>query len=649
MESYEALMENQMPPNSSNMVDYPGSFPQFPNNGSIPSSYSNLPGMSGSFSGPQSQGTGGGNLPIGAFSTPSSQSGYGNMSSATGSSSFSMPYDAPSMVGTSAMEMSAPPIVSPTTNKVIPSCNYCGLVLSSSNALIEHKRIHTGDRPFVCHVCNKRFTQKAHLNIHKRTHTGEKPYACHICHKRFAQSSHLTSHKRIHTDEKPYVCGICNVGFTQKQRLDAHLKKHLDQPGQELGRPPPLMTASGQLEQYRQGPANDDNAFMQMIGHGMPYVKQEPDLMVGDGNSVPMARSAGDVKRASPMGRSSGSMGPESLIKSQRSEDEGQGKSNNGGQKGEEGEEIEGEKSPSISAPSFSSEGMFLHPSGYVAYGAVEDGEQSSEQPAASEDAGTPSTATHPQSTLPASGGHRRKPTVVRKRYSESPAEEEDLSPAQTQDGSGSSVSEFQSFQPLQAKTPSNDSRDEEAEEGNADEFHDTGEVLDDKRDPPYQSSAGRTLGPGASSKAASSAVSQSQGNIMETRSHSRRSLYQSQPRLQHSSPMNGERINAPSGRSAGNLTFSGHTGTISSSGLVKVNNRVSLVNFTAEELVSHLMKRDDVHKCQFCCLIFQDAAMYHIHRNMHDKGDIRRCNMCGKLLQDKYDFTAHFLSMHQS
>ncbi|CAL1548215.1 unnamed protein product [Lymnaea stagnalis] len=60
-------------------------------------------------------------------------------------------------------------------------------------------------------------------------------------------------------------------------------------------------------------------------------------------------------------------------------------------------------------------------------------------------------------------------------------------------------------------------------------------------------------------------------------------------------------------------------------------------------------MKRDDVHKCTFCCLIFQDAAMYHIHRNMHDKSDIRKCNMCGKLLQDKYDFTAHFLSMHQS
>lgn len=43
--------------------------------------------------------------------------------------------------------------------------------------------------------------------------SGERPYSCEFCVKRFSSSSALTTHVRTHTGEKPYVCTICCKRF----------------------------------------------------------------------------------------------------------------------------------------------------------------------------------------------------------------------------------------------------------------------------------------------------------------------------------------------------------------------------------------------------------------------------------------------------
>ncbi|XP_044281040.1 zinc finger E-box-binding homeobox 1 isoform X2 [Varanus komodoensis] len=86
------------------------------------------------------------------------------------------------------------------------SCSVCSYTFAYRTQLERHMTSHksgrdqrhvtqsSGNRKFKCTECGKAFKYKHHLKEHLRIHSGEKPYECPNCKKRFSHSGSYSSH-----------------------------------------------------------------------------------------------------------------------------------------------------------------------------------------------------------------------------------------------------------------------------------------------------------------------------------------------------------------------------------------------------------------------------------------------------------------------
>ena len=93
----------------------------------------------------------------------------------------------------------------------------------------EHAVIHTGDKPFQCTLCDKRFNNKANFNKHRRTHTNQRPFVCNVCGQTYRQNYDLKRHMTLHTDVKSFECAQCKKTFARKSYLQRHVLTHSEE------------------------------------------------------------------------------------------------------------------------------------------------------------------------------------------------------------------------------------------------------------------------------------------------------------------------------------------------------------------------------------------------------------------------------------
>ncbi|XP_049511294.1 histone-lysine N-methyltransferase PRDM9-like [Dermacentor silvarum] len=92
-----------------------------------------------------------------------------------------------------------------------------------------HEMTHTGERPFVCPVCDRGFNRRGNLGGHLRVHTKERPYECRECGQRFSDASNMATHRRVqHSGDsaRRHACPECGKRFTQRFDLKRHLVTH---------------------------------------------------------------------------------------------------------------------------------------------------------------------------------------------------------------------------------------------------------------------------------------------------------------------------------------------------------------------------------------------------------------------------------------
>ncbi|KAM4722872.1 zinc finger and BTB domain-containing protein 41 [Rhinophrynus dorsalis] len=136
------------------------------------------------------------------------------------------------------------PVVLQTNGKKMLKCPKCEKVFDRVGKYESHTRVHTGEKPFECDICQQRYSTKSNLTVHKKRHSSEteihrKKHKCPFCSKLHTNRKTLSKHvKRFHPENaqeflaikrmknEGWKCDICDKSFSRRPHLEEHMILH---------------------------------------------------------------------------------------------------------------------------------------------------------------------------------------------------------------------------------------------------------------------------------------------------------------------------------------------------------------------------------------------------------------------------------------
>ncbi|CAG7815541.1 unnamed protein product [Allacma fusca] len=125
------------------------------------------------------------------------------------------------------------------------SCETCHQRFRSKSVLERHIHCHLPPNQITCSICSAVFPTRNQLNRHvKLLHKDSPHYPCPHCPYLALHPGKLNIHLTVHTGDKPHVCDICDKRFARKSNMAKHKSRHAknlqddigqrDDPGQDL-------------------------------------------------------------------------------------------------------------------------------------------------------------------------------------------------------------------------------------------------------------------------------------------------------------------------------------------------------------------------------------------------------------------------------